>query len=137
MLICDESIDAQMASTRLRAQQTAAPVVARALLHGIRTRVPRDQCRRAGDAGGRPPATDQHLQRKALDWASGELDPVIAGVDAGTRPQMLAAFDQVVAEAESSGAATAVLVSQGDAIAAPAPSRVAPRTHQGPAQESD
>lgn len=54
MLICDEAIDAQMASTRLRAQQTAVPVVARSLPLGIRARVPRDQCRRVGDAGGRP-----------------------------------------------------------------------------------
>lgn len=55
--------------------------------------------------------------------------------DAGTRPQMLAAFDQVVAEAESSGAVTAVLVSHGAAIAAPAASSGGAENPPGPSSK--
>src|ERR1019366_5374164 len=62
-------------------------------------------------------------QATALDWAAGELDSVIAGAGAGR--DMLTAFDEVVAEAESSGAATAVLVSHGAAIITWAGARVA------------
>jgi probable phosphoglycerate mutase len=71
-----------------------------------------------GDAA----ASDQ-CQATALDWAAGQLDSVIAG--AGRGHDMLAAFDEVVAEAESCGAATAVLVSHGAAIVTWAAARAA------------
>lgn len=111
--LCDESIDVVMASTLLRAQQTATPLsLARALPLAIR-----DGIREIGagelEMRGDVAASDQY-QATALDWAAGEFDSVIAGAGGGR--DMLAAFDEVVAEAESSGAATAALVSHGAAI---------------------
>ncbi len=120
--LCDESIDMVMASTLLRAQQTATPLaLARALPLGIRDgirEIGAGELEMRGDAF----ASDLY-QAAALDWAAGELDSVIAGAGAGR--DMLAAFDEVVAEAESSGAATAVLVSHGAAIITWAAARAA------------
>jgi broad specificity phosphatase PhoE len=111
--LCDEPIDVLMASTLLRAQQTATPLaLARTLPLGIRDGI-REISACELEMRGDVAASDLY-QATALDWASGELDSVIAGAGAGR--DMLAAFDEVVAEAESSGAATAVLVSHGAAI---------------------
>jgi probable phosphoglycerate mutase len=102
-----------MASTLLRAQQTAAPLaLARALTVGVRDgirEIGAGELEMRGDA-----AASKQYQGTALDWAAGELDSVIAGGGGGA--DMLTAFDEVVAEAQSSGAATAVLVSHGAAI---------------------
>ena len=109
----EESIDVLMASTLLRAQQTAAPLaLARALTVGVRDgirEIGAGELEMRGDA-----AASKQYQGTALDWAAGELDSVIAGGGGGA--DMLTAFDEVVAEAQSSGAATAVLVSHGAAI---------------------
>ena len=117
-----ESIDVLMASTLRRAQQTATPLaLARALPLGVR-----DGIREigAGELEMRGDAAAAHqYQATALDWAAGELTSLIAGAGAGR--DMLAAFDEVVAEAESSGAATVVLVSHGAAIVTWAAARAA------------
>jgi broad specificity phosphatase PhoE len=120
--LCDESIDVLMASTLLRAQQTATPLaLARRLPLGIRDGIREIS---AGELEMRSDATasDQY-QATALDWAAGELDSMIAGGGGGR--DMLAAFDEVVAEVESSGAASAVLVSHGAAIVTWAAARAA------------
>lgn len=120
--LSDESIDVLMASTLLRAQQTAAPLaLARALPMGIRDgirEIGAGELEMRGDI-----ASSERYQATALDWAAGELDSVIAGGGGGA--EMLAAFDEVVAEAESSGASTAALVSHGAAIVTWAASRAA------------
>jgi len=118
--LCEESIDVLMASTLLRAQQTATPL-ARARALGVDVR---DGIREigAGDLEMRgDAAASKQYQGTALDWAAGELDSVIPGGGGGA--DMLSAFDEVVAEAESSGAATAALVSHGAAIVTWAASR--------------
>ena len=111
--LSDESIDVLMVSTLLRAQQPATPLaLARALPMGIREgirEIGAGELEMRGDL-----AASLQYQVNALLWMTGELDSVIAG--AGRGSDMLAAFDAVVAEAESSGAATAVLVSHGAAI---------------------
>ena len=113
-----ESIDVLMASTLRRAQQTATPLaLARALPLGIRE-IGAGELEMRGDA-----AAAHQYQATALDWAAGELTSLIAGAGAGR--DMLAAFDEVVAEAESSGAATVVFVSHGAAIVTWAAARVA------------
>ena len=118
--LSDESIDVLMASTLLRAQQTATPLaLARALQMGIRDgirEIGAGELEMRGDI-----AASERYQATALDWAAGELDSVIEGAGGGA--DMLAAFDEVVAEAESSGAATAALVSHGAAIVTWAASR--------------
>jgi len=120
--LSDESIDVLMASTLLRAQQTATPLaLARALQMGIRDgirEIGAGELEMRGDI-----AASERYQATALDWAAGELDSVIEGAGGGA--DMLAAFDEVVAEAESSGAATAALVSHGAAIVTWAASRAA------------
>ena len=120
--LSDESIDVLMASTLLRAQQTATPLaLARALPMGIRDgirEIGAGELEMRGDI-----AASERYQATALDWAAGELDSVIEGAGGGA--DMLAAFDEVVAEAESSGAATAALVSHGAAIVTWAASRAA------------
>ena len=111
--LCDESIDVLMASSLLRAQQTAAPLaLARALPLGIRDgirEIGAGELEMRGDA-----AAIAQYHATASAWAGGELDSVIVG--GGSGRDMLAAFDQVVAEVEESGAATAALVSHGAAI---------------------
>jgi broad specificity phosphatase PhoE len=118
--LSDEPIDVLMASTLLRAQQTATPLAfARALPLAIRDgirEIGAGELEMRGDV-----AASERYQATALDWAAGELDSVIAGAGGGR--DMLAAFDGVVAEAESSGAATAALVSHGAAIVTWAASR--------------
>jgi broad specificity phosphatase PhoE len=120
--LSDESIDVLMASTLLRAQQTATPLaLARALPLAIRDgirEIGAGELEMRGDV-----AASERYQATALDWAAGELDSVIAGAGGGR--DMLAAFDEVVAEAESSGAAIAVLVSHGAAIVTWAAARAA------------
>jgi probable phosphoglycerate mutase len=120
--LCDESIDVLMASTLLRAQQPAAPLaLARGLPMGIRDgirEIGAGELEMRGDV-----ASSERYHATAMDWAAGELDSVIAGGGGGA--EMLAAFDEVVAEAESSGASTAALVSHGAAIVTWAASRAA------------
>jgi broad specificity phosphatase PhoE len=108
-----ESIDVLMASTLLRARQTATPLAqARALPMLIRNGI-REISAGELEMRGDTAASDQY-QATVLDWAGGELDSVIAG--GGRGRDMLTAFDEVVSEVESSGAASAVLVSHGAAI---------------------
>jgi broad specificity phosphatase PhoE len=111
--LAGEPIDVLMASTLLRAQQTATPLaLARALPLGVR-----DGIREigAGDLEMRGDvASAARYRATTLDWAAGDLGSRIPG--AGSARDMLAAFDEVVAEVESSGTETAVLVSHGAAI---------------------
>jgi broad specificity phosphatase PhoE len=112
-VLADESIDVLMASTLLRAQQTANPLaLAHALPLGVRHGI-REIGAGELEMRGDTMATHRY-QANALDWAAGDLASRISG--GGTGRDMLAAFDEVVAEVESSGAATAVLVSHGAAI---------------------
>lgn len=118
--LAQESVEVLMASTLLRAQQTATPLaLARALNVDVRDgirEIGAGELEMRGDA-----AASKQYQSTALDWAAGELDSVIPGGGGGA--DMLSAFDEVVAEAESSGAATAALVSHGAAIVTWAASR--------------
>lgn len=120
--LADESIDVVIASTLVRARQTATPIArARDLPLGVR-----DGIREIGagdlEMRGDSAAAERYVTT-ILSWADGDLDPVMPGGGGGR--DMLAAFDEVVAEVEASGAATAVLVSHGAAIVTWAVARAA------------
>lgn len=120
--LAEESIDVVIASTLLRAQQTASPIArARDLPLGVR-----DGIREIGagdlEMRGDTAASEQYVTT-ILSWADGDLDPVMPGGGGGR--DMLAAFDEVVAEVEASGVATAVLVSHLAAIVTWAVARAA------------
>jgi broad specificity phosphatase PhoE len=120
--LAHESIDVLMASTLLRARQTASPLaLARDLPLAVRAGIREIG---AGELEMRSdPAAADLYRATTLDWAAGDLDSRIRG--AGSGHDVLAAFDEVVAEVESSGAETAVLVSHGAAIVTWAAARAA------------
>jgi len=108
-----EQIEAIYASTLVRTQQTAAPL-AKAV--GLQVQV-RDGIREVR-AGELEMLADEASLRAYLDtsfgWSRGMSDARIPGGESGE--EVLARYDQVVAEAACVGAGTAVIVSHGVVI---------------------
>lgn len=106
-------IDALYASTLVRTQQTAAPL---ATTHGLPVQV-RAGLREisAGDLEmlGDAESVERYLST-AIAWVAGDVDAMLPGGEAAA--DVLARFDDVVAEAAGSGAETVVMVSHGTVI---------------------
>lgn len=106
-------IDALYASTLVRTQQTAEPL---ATTHGLEVQV-RPGLREisAGDLEmlGDAESVERYLST-AIAWVAGDLDAMLPGGEAAA--DVLARFDDVVAEAAGSGAETVVMVSHGTVI---------------------
>ena len=109
--LAGQAIDAIFVSTLVRTHLTAAPLAAERGLEvqirrGIRE-VPAGTWQMRGDQV----AADSYMST-VFAWSKGDLDLVMSGADRGR--EVLAAFDEVVAEA--AGFDNAVLVSHGAAI---------------------
>lgn len=106
-------IDALYASSLVRTQQTAEPLAA---AHGLEVQA-RDGLREisAGDLEmlGDADSVERYLST-AIAWVAGDLDARLPGGEAAD--DVLARFDDVVAEAAGSGAETVVMVSHGTVI---------------------
>jgi probable phosphoglycerate mutase len=113
--LAEEKIDAIFVSSMVRTHLTAAPLVA---ARGIEP-VVRDGLREiaAGDVEGNTDEASVHQYvHTLLAWCGGDLDVRMPGAEDGH--EVLDRFDEVVAEAESLGVATVVLVSHGAMIRA-------------------
>lgn len=111
--LASEKIDALYASTLVRTQLTAAPLVAATGLEvriraGIRELTAGDLKMRGDDDAGRL------YMHTAFAWSAGDVRLRMPGGEDGV--EALARFDAVVAEAYESGAQTAALVSHGAVI---------------------
>jgi probable phosphoglycerate mutase len=113
--LVDDKIDAIFVSSMVRTQLTAAPLAAK---RGLEPAV-RDGLREiaAGDVEGK---VDEDSVRQyvhtLLAWCGGDLDVRMPGAESGH--EVIARFDEVVAEAESLDAETVALVSHGAMIRA-------------------
>lgn len=119
-LLADIPLDAIYASTQIRAQLTAAPLARSRNLPVV----VRDGIREifAGDLETRSDrAAIDHYLRTILAWSGGDLSVRMPGAEDGT--EVLARFDEVVAEVASTGAESAALVSHGAVIRTWATSR--------------
>jgi broad specificity phosphatase PhoE len=113
--LADQPIDALFVSTMVRTHLTAAPVVAARGLDPVE----RDGLREvsAGDVEGNTDEASVHQYVHTLfTWAGGDLDVRMPGAETGR--EVLARFDEVVAEAESLGVENVALVSHGAIIRA-------------------
>jgi broad specificity phosphatase PhoE len=113
--LADEKIDAVFVSSMVRTHLTAAPLVA---ARGLEP-VVRDGIREiaAGDVEGNTDEASVHQYvHTLLEWCGGNLDVRMPGAESGH--EVIARFDGVVAEAESLGVDTVVLVSHGAVIRA-------------------
>lgn len=113
--LADEKIDAIFVSSMIRTHLTAAPLVA---ARGLEP-VVRDGIREigAGDVEGRSDEDSVHQYvHTLLAWCAGELDVRMPGAETGR--EVIARFDEVVAEAESLGVDSVLLVSHGAMIRA-------------------
>jgi len=113
--LADEKIDAIFVSSMIRTHLTAAPLVA---ARGLEP-VVRDGVREiaAGDVEGRSDEDSVHQYvHTLLAWCAGDLGVRMPGAETGQ--EVIARFDQVVAEAESLGVDSVVLVSHGAMIRA-------------------
>lgn len=112
-LLAGEAIDAVFASSLLRTQLTAQPLLDRL---GLELRV-RPGLREisAGDfeMRGDPEAVGAYLEA-ILAWSRGDLDQRVAGGESGH--EVIARFDEVVREVVDAGHRTSVLVSHGAMI---------------------
>lgn len=111
--LAGEEVDVLVASTLVRAQQTAAPLAA-AL--GLEARV-RDGIRevRAGDLEMRgDTASVRTYLETVFAWPRGDLGVRMPGGEDGH--EVLGRYDEVVAELAADGARTAVVVSHGAVI---------------------
>lgn len=108
-----QPVDALVASTLVRTQQTAAPLAA-----GLRLPVHVDEGIREVRAGAlemrRDPDSVRTYLHTVLRWGSGELDLRMPGAETGA--EVLGRYDEVVARLAADGAGTAVLVSHGAVI---------------------
>jgi broad specificity phosphatase PhoE len=113
--LADELIDALFVSTMIRTHLTAAPLVAARGLTPIERAGLREIS--AGDVEGNTDDASVHQYVHTLfTWAGGHLDVRMPGAETGH--EVLARFDEVVAEAESLGVENVVLVSHGAMIRA-------------------
>lgn len=113
--LADEKIDAIFVSSMIRTHLTAAPLVA---ARGLEPAV-RDGLREiaAGDVEGRTDEDSVHQYvHTLLEWCAGELDVRMPGAETGH--EVIERFDEVVAEAETLGVDSVVLVSHGAMIRA-------------------
>jgi broad specificity phosphatase PhoE len=113
--LADEKIDSIFLSSMVRTHLTAAPLVA---ARGIEP-VVRDGIREiaAGDVEGNTDDASVHQYvHTLLAWCGGDLDVRMPGAESGH--EVIARFDEVVAEAESLGVDSVVLVSHGAVIRA-------------------
>lgn len=113
--LAGEPIDAIFVSSMVRTHLTAAPLVA---ARGLEPAV-RDGIREiaAGDVEGKVDDASIHQYvQTLLAWCGGDLDVRMPGAEDGR--EVIARFDQVVAEAESLGVGTVALVSHGAMIRA-------------------
>lgn len=113
--LAGESIDVLVASDMIRTQQTIAPL---AEATGLEVLV-RGGIREIS-AGHLEMRSDRDSVERYLDtvlaWADGDFGPFLAGGERGE--QVIARFDETVAEIAATGAATAVFVSHGAMIRA-------------------
>jgi probable phosphoglycerate mutase len=113
--LADEKFDAIFVSSMVRTHLTAAPLAASRGLEPIQ----RDGLREiaAGDVEGNVDEASIHQYvHTLLEWCGGDLDVRMPGAESGL--EVIARFDEVVAEAESLGADAVVLVSHGAMIRA-------------------
>jgi broad specificity phosphatase PhoE len=111
----DQPIDALFVSTMIRTHLTAAPLVAARGLEPIERAGLREI--EAGDVEGNTDEASVHQYVHMLfTWAGGDLDVRMPGAENGH--EVLARFDEVVAEAEALGVENVVLVSHGAMIRA-------------------
>lgn len=113
--LADEKIDALFVSTMVRTHLTAAPLVAARGLEPVE----RDGIREiaAGDVEGKSDEASIHQYvHTLLLWCGGDLDVRMPGAETGH--EVIARFDEVVAEAEALGVDTVALVSHGAVIRA-------------------
>jgi broad specificity phosphatase PhoE len=113
--LADEKIDAVFVSSMVRTHLTAAPLVAARDLEPV----VRDGIREiaAGDVEGNTDEASVHQYvHTLLEWCGGNLDVRMPGAESGH--EVIARFDDVVAEAESLGVDTVALVSHGAVIRA-------------------
>lgn len=113
--LAHEQIDAIFVSSMVRTHLTAAPLVAARGLDPIE----RDGLREiaAGDVEGNTDDASVHQYvHTLLAWCGGDLDVRMPGAETGR--EVIARFDEVVAEAEASGVESVVLVSHGAMIRA-------------------
>ena len=113
--LADEKIDAIFVSSMVRTHLTAAPLVAARAIEPV----VRDGIREvaAGDVEGNTDEASVHQYvHTLLAWCGGDLAVRMPGAESGR--EVIERFDEVVAEAESLGADTVVLVSHGAMIRA-------------------
>jgi broad specificity phosphatase PhoE len=113
--LADEKIDAIFVSSMVRTHLTAAPLVA---ARGLEPAV-RDGIREiaAGDVEGNTDEASVHQYvHTLLAWCGGDLDVRMPGAESGH--EVIARYDEVVAEAESLGVDSVALVSHGAVIRA-------------------
>ncbi|WP_456698368.1 histidine phosphatase family protein [Aeromicrobium sp. P5_D10] len=113
--LAHEPIDALYVSSMIRTHLTAAPLAA---ARGV-VPVERDGAREisAGDVEGNADEASVHQYVSTLlSWCGGDLDVRMPGADNGH--EVLARFDEVVAEAEDAGHQAVAIVSHGAIIRA-------------------
>nr|MCW2728195.1 histidine phosphatase family protein [Aeromicrobium sp.] len=110
-----DTIDALFVSTMIRTHLTAAPLVAARGLEPIVRAGLREIA--AGDVEGNTDEASVHQYVSTLmTWCAGHLDVRMPGGETGE--EVIARFDEVVAEAEALGVASVALVSHGAMIRA-------------------
>jgi probable phosphoglycerate mutase len=113
--LADEKIDALYVSTMIRTHLTAAPLAEARGLEPVERAGLREI--EAGDVEGNTDEASVHQYVHTLfTWAAGDLDVRMPGAQDGH--EVLARFDEVVAEVESLGVETVALVSHGAIIRA-------------------
>jgi broad specificity phosphatase PhoE len=113
--LADQQIDALYVSTMVRTHLTAAPLADARGLAPIERAGLREIA--AGDVEGRSDEAAVHQYVSTLfAWCGGDLDLRMPGGQDGH--EVIARFDEVVAEAEATGAETVALVSHGAIIRA-------------------
>lgn len=111
--LASQRIDAIYVSTQLRSQQTGAPLAeARGLVPGIRAGIREIS---AGVYEGDSDSKSVHkFEAVESAWVAGDLDARMPGAETGH--EVMARFDDVVAEAFDAGHESVVLVSHGSMI---------------------
>lgn len=111
----DQPIDALYVSTMIRTHLTAAPLVAARGLEPVERAGLREVA--AGDVEGlRDEASIHQYVSTLFAWCGGDLDVRMPGAQTGR--EVIDRFDEVVAEAESTGHGVVALISHGAMIRA-------------------
>jgi broad specificity phosphatase PhoE len=113
--LAHEPIDAIFVSSMIRTHLTIAPLAAARGIEPVERAGLREIS--AGDVEGNTDEASVHQYvHTLLAWCAGDLDVRMPGADTGR--EVIARFDEVVAEAESLGVESVVLVSHGAMIRA-------------------